>query len=125
VIVFQVIRQVCIAHLGVANGSWLHENSEIEFANGNFVSTSIDLENKKRWRRLPGQDRKQFCVLFVRARFHAARVNRVVLIVGRPLPVSPDNRASSMSVGMSQKSQKRTHPMNGPLVSKKTQSTTY
>src|ERR1700704_2668747 len=27
-------------------GSWLRENSEIEFANGNFVSTSIDLKNK-------------------------------------------------------------------------------
>ena len=28
------------------NGSWLRENSEIEFANGNFVSTSINLKNK-------------------------------------------------------------------------------
>jgi hypothetical protein len=28
------------------NGSWLRENSEIEFANANFVSTSIDLKNK-------------------------------------------------------------------------------
>jgi hypothetical protein len=27
-------------------GSWLRENSEIEFANGNFVSTSINLKNK-------------------------------------------------------------------------------
>src|SRR5882762_6379097 len=27
-------------------GSWLRENSEIEFANGSFVSTSIDLKNK-------------------------------------------------------------------------------
>jgi hypothetical protein len=27
-------------------GSWLRENSEIEFANGNFVSTSIILKNK-------------------------------------------------------------------------------
>jgi hypothetical protein len=25
---------------------WLRENSEIEFANANFVSTSIDLKNK-------------------------------------------------------------------------------
>jgi hypothetical protein len=31
-------RDVCI-------GSWLRENSEIEFANGNFVSTSIILKN--------------------------------------------------------------------------------
>ena len=27
-------------------GSWLRENSEIEFANGTFVSTSINLENE-------------------------------------------------------------------------------
>ena len=27
-------------------GSWLRENSEIEFANRNFVSTSINLKNK-------------------------------------------------------------------------------
>jgi hypothetical protein len=30
----------------VAFGSWVRENSEIEFANGNFVSTSINLKNK-------------------------------------------------------------------------------
>jgi hypothetical protein len=30
----------------VGFGSWLRENSEIEFANGNFVSTSIILKNK-------------------------------------------------------------------------------
>ena len=29
----------------VRDGSWLRENSEIEFANGNFVSTSIILKN--------------------------------------------------------------------------------
>jgi len=27
-------------------GSWLRENADIEFANGNFVSTSINLKNK-------------------------------------------------------------------------------
>src|SRR5258707_15027561 len=27
-------------------GSWPRENAEIEFANGNFVSTSINLKNK-------------------------------------------------------------------------------
>jgi hypothetical protein len=31
--------------LYVRSGSWLRENSEIEFANGNFVSTSIILKN--------------------------------------------------------------------------------
>jgi hypothetical protein len=30
----------------VCCGSWLRENAEIEFANGNFVSTSINLKNK-------------------------------------------------------------------------------
>jgi hypothetical protein len=30
----------------VRNGSWLRENAEIEFANGNFVSTSINLKTK-------------------------------------------------------------------------------
>jgi hypothetical protein len=30
----------------VAFGSWLRENSEIEFANGNFLATSINLKNK-------------------------------------------------------------------------------
>jgi hypothetical protein len=29
-----------------ALGSWLRENAGIEFANGNFVSTSINLKNK-------------------------------------------------------------------------------
>src|SRR5258708_396920 len=37
-------QQNCAAD--VAYGSWLRENSEIEFANGNFVSTSINLKNK-------------------------------------------------------------------------------
>jgi hypothetical protein len=38
---------VLVAHQAdVAFGSWLRENSEIEFANGNFVSTSINLKNK-------------------------------------------------------------------------------
>src|SRR5260370_42315847 len=30
----------------VSSGSWPRENAEIEFANGNFVSTSINLKNK-------------------------------------------------------------------------------
>ena len=30
----------------VCRGSWLRENAEIEFANGDFVSTSINLKNK-------------------------------------------------------------------------------
>jgi hypothetical protein len=28
------------------DGSWPRENAEIEFANGNFVSTSVNLKNK-------------------------------------------------------------------------------
>src|SRR5260370_13434629 len=30
----------------VRHGSWLRENPEIEFANGNFVSTSVNLKSK-------------------------------------------------------------------------------
>jgi len=30
----------------VCKGSWLRENSEIEVANGNFVSTSVNLKDK-------------------------------------------------------------------------------
>jgi hypothetical protein len=37
---------VCTGMVHVRNGSWLRENSEIEFVNGNFVSTSINLKNK-------------------------------------------------------------------------------
>jgi len=32
--------------IDVSKGSWLRENADIEFANGNFVSTSINLKNK-------------------------------------------------------------------------------
>jgi hypothetical protein len=31
----------------VRDGSWLRENAEIEFADGNFVSSSINLKNKR------------------------------------------------------------------------------
>jgi hypothetical protein len=42
------ITSVCRPATGSmsALGSWLRENSEIEFANGNFVSTSINLKNE-------------------------------------------------------------------------------
>jgi hypothetical protein len=42
------ITSVCRPATGSmsALGSWLRENAEIEFANGNFVSTSINLKNK-------------------------------------------------------------------------------
>jgi hypothetical protein len=36
------LRKIAVVRFG----SWLRENSEIEFANANFVSTSIDLKNK-------------------------------------------------------------------------------
>jgi len=59
----------------VCYGSWLRENSEIEFANGNSVTTSIDLKNKS-----AGDDcrnktiEKTILRGFVRARFHAGSV---------------------------------------------------
>jgi len=59
--------------LSVRFGSWLRENSEIEFANGNFVSTSINLKNKSAGDGCRDKTiEKTFCALFVRARFHAA-----------------------------------------------------
>jgi hypothetical protein len=36
----------CLAARNVRLGSWLRENAEIAFANGSFVSTSINLKNK-------------------------------------------------------------------------------
>jgi hypothetical protein len=39
-------RPQTVIRLDVREGSWLRENSEIEFANGNFVSTSINLKSK-------------------------------------------------------------------------------
>jgi hypothetical protein len=35
------------AAIGAMWKSWLRENAEIEFANANFVSTSINLKNKR------------------------------------------------------------------------------
>src|SRR5882762_3015060 len=45
---FRAVHQRGMAATGrdVRCGSWLRENSEIEFANGSFVSASIDLKNK-------------------------------------------------------------------------------
>jgi len=57
----------------VRKGSWLRENAEIEFANGNFVSTSINLKNKSAG---DGCRDKTIEKTILRARFHAARVNR-------------------------------------------------
>jgi hypothetical protein len=39
-------QAVATKAVNVCSGSWLRENSEIEFANGNFVSPSINLKNK-------------------------------------------------------------------------------
>jgi hypothetical protein len=36
----------CVGTSDFRDGSWLGENSEIEFTNGKFVSTSINLKNK-------------------------------------------------------------------------------
>src|ERR1700674_4191895 len=42
----QIILHLQAASRDVRYGSWLHENSEIDFANRNFVLTSINLKNK-------------------------------------------------------------------------------
>jgi hypothetical protein len=43
-----VLAQLRIQHrrVDVRSGSWLRENAEVEFANGNFLSTSINLKNR-------------------------------------------------------------------------------
>jgi hypothetical protein len=47
-------------------------------------------EKQKRWRRLPGQDnRENNCALFVRARFHAARVKRRPVAIDLRCPLFP------------------------------------
>jgi hypothetical protein len=78
--------------IDVRVGSWLRENSEIEFANGNFVSTSIDLKNKSAGGGCRGQDNREnnSACFFVRARFHAGSVNRVGLAAYPRLPLYSD-----------------------------------
>jgi hypothetical protein len=67
----------------VGFGSWLRENAEIEFANGNFVSTSINLKNKSAGDGCRDKTIEKTILRAFRARrFHAARVIRVVLTVG-------------------------------------------
>jgi hypothetical protein len=39
-------HEISLVVADVRFGTWLRENSEIEFANGNFVSTSINLKDK-------------------------------------------------------------------------------
>src|SRR6266481_9563556 len=39
-------KEICLKVPDFRFGSWPRENAEIEFANGNFVSTSINLKNK-------------------------------------------------------------------------------
>jgi hypothetical protein len=57
-------------------GSWLRETSEIEFANGNFVTTSIDLKNKSAGDGCRNKTiEKTILRVFVRARFHAGSVS--------------------------------------------------
>jgi hypothetical protein len=66
-------------------GSRLCENSNVEFARRNIVSVAF---NRKRtllsitveWR----QDRKQFCALSARARFHTAWVNTGLMQRSKP-----------------------------------------
>ncbi|MFY9955487.1 hypothetical protein, partial [Bradyrhizobium sp.] len=43
---FQEQWKTCHEVVDFRCGSWPRENAEIEFANGNFVSTSVNLKNK-------------------------------------------------------------------------------
>jgi hypothetical protein len=69
------LRAASVIDLHVREGSRLCENSDVEFARRKFVSITL---NKKRTalavtveRR---KERKQFCALSARARFHTAWV---------------------------------------------------
>ena len=45
--VWRCVRSLVVLHpFDVGYGSWLRENAKIEFTNGNFVSTSINLKNR-------------------------------------------------------------------------------
>jgi hypothetical protein len=93
-------------HLGehddVRPGSRLCENSNFEFARRNIVSIAF---NRKRtllpitveWR----QDRKQFCALSARARFHTAWVKNGSVRARAARPFYPQVQTSSPGPGMS------------------------
>jgi hypothetical protein len=66
---------VLVSGWNICSGSWLRENSEIEFANGNFVSTSINLKNKSAGDGCQDKTREKTILRAFRARtFHAAWV---------------------------------------------------
>jgi len=90
----------------VSNGSWLRENWEIEFANGSFVSTSIDLKNKSAGDSY--RDKTIEKMLFVRARFHAARVKSRSGGISRTCQLFSQQRTFAEASGTS--AQKRTSP---------------
>ena len=75
----------------VRSGSWLRENAEIEFANGNFVSTSINLKNKSagdgRWDKTIEKTflRAFRARTFSRSQGHSRRFGRDSAVSGLPL----------------------------------------
>src|SRR5450631_2260581 len=86
----------------VRSGSSLCENSNVEFARRNIVSIAF---NRKRtllpitveWR----QDRKQFCTLSARARFHTAWVKNRGIRARAARPFYPQEQISLACPGMS------------------------
>src|SRR5258707_2803933 len=89
-------KEICLKVPDFRFGAWLRENAEIEFANGNFVSTSINLKNKS-----AGDG--------CRARFHAARVKSCPDSPKVQLPLYPRKRTQLGHRAMSEKCHNRTH----------------
>src|SRR5258707_13015330 len=77
--------------IDVSFGSWLRENADIEFANGNFVSTSINLKNKSagdgRWDKTIEKTflRAFRARTFSRSQGHSRRFGRDSAMSGLPL----------------------------------------
>jgi len=77
--------------IDVSKGSWLRENADIEFANGNFVWTSINLKNKSagdgRWDKTIEKTflRAFRARTFSRSQGHSRRFGRDSAMSGLPL----------------------------------------
>src|ERR1700682_1844592 len=84
-------------------GSWLRENVEIEFANGNFVSTSINLKNKSAGEGCRDKTIEKTILRAFRARTFSRSQGHSRQIDSGPLTsVCHDKQSCSGAVGMSQ-----------------------
>jgi hypothetical protein len=87
----------------VRYGSWLRENAEIEFANGNFVSTSINLKNKSAGDGCRDKTIKKTILRALRARTFSSsqgqsRLGRASSKSGHPLCLESGSNLKAMAV---------------------------